>query len=102
MGSVYTFVANKILLTNYSDLTCGFKGFKKDAGLMLFRTLLCPSWSYDAEILYKAKRFNMKIAEIPAEWTNDSGTKVRLSTDIIRSFADLFKIRFQIDTLKNT
>ncbi len=94
LGSLYTSLANFILNTNHSDLTCGFKGFKKQTAIDLFANLECERWSYDAEILYKASLKRYKTTEIPVDWKNDFGTKVNLKTDILSSFIDLIKIRF--------
>ncbi len=93
MGKVFTFLSNLILGTNYSDFTCGFKCFRKDASFKIFSSQKIENWSYDSEILFLAKKYGFQIIEIPVRWINDPNTKVRLIKDTIGSFMGLLRIR---------
>ena len=93
MGKTYTYLANRILNLEFTDITCGLKGFKRESAKKIFRFLSSRTWSFDAEILYKAKQLNYKIAEIPTVWKNDQNSKVNLFSDSLKSFIDLIKIR---------
>ena len=55
------------------DHNCGFKAFKKKAILELIKDAgydktFIRGWFWDAEILIRAQRKRMKIAEIPVRW----------------------------------
>lgn len=95
LGEGYTFFARFITGVKVSDFTCGFKCFSKEARKRIFQAVTTERWSYDAEILYLAKKIGFKIKEVPVIWRNDRDTKVRLRQDIWRSFLDLLKIRFK-------
>lgn len=94
MGKIYTRLSNWILGLSTSDFTCGFKGFRREAGRELFSRQKLKNWSFDAEILYLANLKDYQILEIPVHWRNDERTKVRLWRDVIGSFLGLIQIRF--------
>ncbi len=93
LGKGFTFLSNMLLVEGVSDFTCGFKGFKKEAGQDIFRRQLIQNWSFDAEILFLAKKLGYKIKEIPVTWFDAEGSKVRLSRDIIGSLNGILRIR---------
>lgn len=94
MGSVYTKLANIMTGAHVSDFTCGFKCFDATSAHEIFSRSCIARWSYDAEILFLARKLGFEIVEIPVVWNNDGATRVRLWKDIPRSFFDLFLIRF--------
>lgn len=94
LGKGFTKIAQMSLGLNFSDFTCGFKCFSKNATLEIFKRQKISRWGFDPEILFIAKKLGFKIKEIPVTWRNDSETKVRLPHDIISSLADLVKIRY--------
>lgn len=95
LGEGYTMLARFITGVKVSDFTCGFKCFSRQAREKVFREAAINRWSYDAEILFLAKKSGFKICEVPVVWRNDRDTRVRLGKDILGSFIDLIKIRFR-------
>jgi len=97
MGKVFTFLSNKILFSgqNISDVSCGFKAFKKEVAHTLFAKQKLEDWSFDAEILYMAKKHNYRVIEVPVTWTDDPNTKVKPIRAALVAFVGLFKIRFR-------
>jgi dolichyl-phosphate beta-glucosyltransferase len=98
MGKVYVYLTNFILATKYSDITCGFKAFSYAAATTLFSKLTCYRWSFDAEILFLAKKNKLRVVEIPVIWKNDFNSKVRLTKDVLTSFIELILIRWRAFT----
>lgn len=93
LGRQFTNLTNWWLKTKVSDATCGFKLMKTSVAKKLFKLQQIKRWSYDAEILYLAKKLNFSVKEIPIIWKNDAKTKVNLFKDIIRSIVDLIRIK---------
>lgn len=93
MGRVFTWLSNLFLGTEFSGFTCGFKCFSKKAKERIFSLQKITNWSYDAEILFLAKKLGYRIKEIPIVWRNDPTTKVNLFRDTIVSFIGLIRIR---------
>lgn len=94
MGEFYTFLANVLIAPGITDFTCGFKCFSKKAAQEVFSRLKTNRWSWDAEVIYLAKKMNLEIREVPVKWADDPRTKVDLVKDSLGSFIDLLKIRF--------
>ena len=93
MGGVFTRLSNWILALQHSDLTCGFKGFRREIAKELFSRQRLDNWSFDSEILYLAKIKGYRVSEVPVTWRDDAATKVRLSRDVVASFLGLLFIR---------
>lgn len=93
LGKGYTWLANQVTGTWVSDFTCGFKAFRLKAAQEIFPRQRLKGWSFDAEVLFLAKKLGLRIGEVPVQWRNDPDTKVRLIRDVIGSFAGLILIR---------
>lgn len=91
-GLGFTRLSNLMLGTSYSDFTCGFKCFRRDASKEIFGRQLIDNWSYDAEILFLARRLGYAVTEVPVRWLDSANSKVRLLRDIVTSFYGLLKI----------
>lgn len=91
-GRGFTSLSNLLLGTSFTDFTCGFKCFRRDAAREVFGRQLIDNWSYDAEILYLSRRMGYPVLEIPVRWQDAPNSKVRLLRDIATSFYGLLKI----------
>lgn len=94
MGCRFTQLSNLILGINHSDFTCGFKMLKTPVAKELFSLQKLNSWTFDAEILFLAKKLGYKVKELPVDWSDVKGSKVKFPKDLIQSFIDLLKIRY--------
>lgn len=95
MGYIYTKIASIITGVTISDFTCGFKCLSRKAAREIFSRAAVDRWSFDAEVLFLAKRLNFKIAEVPVTWRHETGSAVRVFKDMWRSLADLVLIRWR-------
>jgi len=93
LGHGFTQIANFILGLHHSDLTCGFKGFKRSVAQDLFRCQKLNRWAFDPEILFLAQKLHYRIHEFPVTWANDPHTKVNLINDLPQSLLSLLYIR---------
>jgi len=93
LGDIFTKLSNLICATGVSDVTCGFKGFRRVIAKKLFALSRINRWVFDSEILFLAQKNKLKIQELPATWTNQRGSKVRFS-DVFTSLFELVKIRW--------
>jgi dolichyl-phosphate beta-glucosyltransferase len=95
LGRGYLFVARALLGIPVSDVTCGFKGFKRRVAVDLFRGARCRRWGFDAEILHLAARAGYEMAEVPVTWRDGSGSRVRIPLDVLRSVKELLAVRWR-------
>lgn len=93
LGSVFTALVRAVI-ADVSDATCGFKAFRAEAGKELFSKIRVYDWSFDAELLFLARRAGHRITEVPVEWHDETGTKVRLARDVLGSLLGLARIRW--------
>lgn len=87
-------VATKIGLgLDVADTQCGFKLFHRDAALALFGSQRIDGFSFDAEILFLAKRLGYRVAELPVQWVDAPGSTVRPLKTAIAFLLDIVRIR---------
>ncbi len=94
LGKVFTWLSDLLATRDISDVTCGFKAFRREAAHDLFRRGRLDDFSFDAEILYLAQRRGYRIMEVPVTWHDERGTKVRIGRDAVRALRGLFRIRW--------
>ena len=93
LGKAFTWLTNVIATPGISDVTCGFKCFSDHAAQALFSRSVIDDWSFDAEVLFIAQRLGYPLKEVPVNWHDEPGTKVRLWKDAVRSLIGLLTIR---------
>lgn len=95
LGEIYVGLTKLIMRTSVSDFNCGFKLFSAYSAQKLFSIQKMDRWSFDAEILFLARTMGFSVKEVPVRWAHRQKTsKVKPLTDGLRSFRDLFLIRF--------
>ncbi len=94
LGEVFRQFTLRLFTPTLSDITCGFKAFSASAAQKVFAPSVIERWSFDAEILFLALRYGMRVAEVPVTWRNNPETKVRLAVDLPRSLLELLRIRW--------
>jgi len=92
-GRLFTLLSNVICAVGVLDVTCGLKGFTREAAKSLFSLQRIHRWVFDTEIVFLARKKGMSVYEMPVSWVNKSGSKVR-PWDSVASLVDLFRIRW--------
>lgn len=92
-GYSFTVLTNAILQVGASDFTCGFKLFRREAARKIFAKQLINRWTFDAETLFLAKKYEFEVKEMPVIWKHGEGSKVKFPQDLIESFFALLQIR---------
>lgn len=73
-----------------SDTQCGFKLFERSVARNLFSVSTINGYGFDLELLFVAQQRGYRIAEVPVNWTDQPGSKMRLFRDsiaIVREFS---------------
>jgi dolichyl-phosphate beta-glucosyltransferase len=94
LGRLFNFVLRMILGVKYKDTQCGFKAFTRNAADVIFPRQQIERWGFDPEILYLAKKFHLKIAEVPVEWAHDDRSKINPVVDGIKMATELLRVRW--------
>lgn len=92
---LYTWIQNHYLGLSYPDTQCGFKLFTRSAAQWLFARQRLDSVIFDPEILWLAKRHDLKTAQFPVIWTHQEDSRIQY--DNLRKslfiFQELFRIK---------
>jgi len=64
-----TWILNRIYSSCYSDIHCGMRGLTREALARI--DLKSQSWEYASEMVLKAARLNLRIAEVPVKFYKD-------------------------------
>lgn len=93
-----------ILGLPFSDTQCGFKAFnrksiekiipkiKKEWGVVHFKGGAVNA-GFDVELLYLAKKYGFKIAEVDVEWNYVDTERVQVIKDALAAIYDMLRIR---------
>jgi dolichyl-phosphate beta-glucosyltransferase len=81
-------------LPGIQDTQCGFKFFRREVALDLFRRQRIDGYMFDVEILYLACRASYRIGQVPVRWRDDGDSRLVLLRGNIRNVFDVLKIRF--------
>lgn len=65
------------------DTQCGFKLFERSVARDLFSVSTINGYGFDLELLFVAQQRGYRIEEVPVNWTDQPGSKVRLFRDSI-------------------
>ena len=93
-GRIFNIALRVILGLSYSDTQCGFKAFTRRAAQSIFAQQKIERWGFDPELLFLAKRFGIKVAEIPVEWGHSEGSRISYFRDGVRMFEEMLKVRW--------
>jgi glycosyltransferase involved in cell wall biosynthesis len=99
-GRIFNFALRLILGLPYRDTQCGFKAFNRRAALAIFPLQHIERWGFDPEILFLARKFGMRVQEIPVQWAHSEGTRINPLRDGIRMFVEILRIRWNSMTGK--
>ncbi|WP_447986560.1 dolichyl-phosphate beta-glucosyltransferase [Nitrospira sp. Nam74] len=92
-GNLFNQVAQHLGLAGITDTQCGFKLFQKRVAEDLCSVARIDGYGLDLELLYIARCRNYRIAEVPINWTDQPGSKVRVFRDGIGMFRELLAVR---------
>ncbi|MBJ6108866.1 glycosyltransferase family 2 protein [Hymenobacter sp. BT523] len=88
-------VVQRVLLPGVADTHCGFKAFTAAAAERIFGACTVNGWSFDLEVLARARAFGFRIQEVPVRWENDERSKAHLR-QLPREFQQVYRLRQQL------
>jgi dolichyl-phosphate beta-glucosyltransferase len=93
MGRVFNFLVRVLAVSGIQDTQCGFKMFTRQSAQLAFALQKLDGWSFDVEVLYIARRYNLRLIEIPIRWYYQNDSRVRPVQDTINMVRELLRIR---------
>lgn len=92
LGTVFNGIVRAGGITGITDTQCGFKLFERAVAQDLFSVSCVNGYGFDLELLYVAQRRGYRIAEVPVNWADQPGSKVRLMRDGLAMLRELMTI----------
>ena len=93
LGSLFNSVVQRRGIKGIADTQCGFKLFRKTIAEDLFAVSSIDGYGFDLELLYVAQQRGYKIAEVPVNWSDQPGSKVRVLRDGFAMLGELKAIK---------
>ena len=93
-GRIFNLLLRMILGLRYKDTQCGFKAFTQRAVQLIFPPQQIERWGFDPELLFLARKFGLKVEEVPVAWAHREGTTIHPLRDGIRMFVEMLKVRW--------
>lgn len=93
LGNLFNGVIQRLGLAGITDTQCGFKLFPAAVAADLFAVSQIDGYGFDLELLYVARQRGYRIAEVPINWTDQPGSKVRVWRDGWRMFREMLAVR---------
>lgn len=93
LGGLFNSAVQQSGIRGISDTQCGFKLFHRAVAEDLFRVSTIDGYGFDLELLYVAQRRGYQIAEVPVNWSDQPGSKVRVLRDGLAMLRELAAIR---------
>jgi len=75
------------------DTQCGFKAFRADVARPLFAALTVGGFGFDVELLYLARRWELRLERMPVVMTARAGGSVSVLRHSARMARDVWRIR---------
>ena len=93
MGRTFNRVVRVLTGLPYRDTQCGFKLWRTEVVRPLLHKLSIDGFAWDVELILRARRAGLSLAELPVAWNNVEGSKVAMVSDPLRMLRDLVRIR---------
>jgi dolichyl-phosphate beta-glucosyltransferase len=86
-------IVQNVLRIGVLDTQCGFKLYSREAADKLILAQTIMGFSFDLEHLYLARKYGLRVAEVPVQWIDAPGSKVDTRKEAQRFIKDLLKIK---------
>lgn len=94
VGRLFSGVVRIIGIRGIVDTQCGFKMFRVKTARSLFLRQKIDGFAFDVEILYLCNCLSYPVAEVPINWFDQDGSKVRLVRDGFSMLRDVCRVRW--------
>ena len=99
-GRIFNGLNRIVLGLQFKDTQCGFKAFTRRAAQMILPLQRIERWGFDPEILFLARKFGLRVQEVPVRWGHSGGTRINPVIDGARMFQEMLRIRWYDVTRK--
>jgi len=95
MGKAFNRLVRLFVLKGYPDTQCGFKAFRREAAMSVFRPLRTAGFGFDVEALVRCRDLGLRVAQLPVVWSDSRPSRLRILRGSWGMLRDLWRIRKQ-------
>jgi glycosyltransferase involved in cell wall biosynthesis len=92
-GRVFNLIVRLATGLPFWDTQCGFKAFRLDVFRPILDAAKTDGFGFDVELLYLARKANLRMREIPVRWNHNEGSKVSFARDSVRMLREIVALR---------
>lgn len=92
-GRVFNLIVRLATGLPFWDTQCGFKAFQLEKFRPILQRAQTDGFGFDVELLYLARKANLRLREIPVRWNHYEGSKVSVLRDSIRMVREVAALR---------
>lgn len=93
VGRTFAGVVSLLAVRGFRDTQCGFKLFRSEAARRLFAPLRTVGFAFDVEVLLRARRLGLRVAEVPVRWVNSPDSRIHPVRDSGRMLVEILRMR---------
>ncbi len=101
-GRIFATAVSLLCKLPVYDSQCGFKLFKSNFLAQIRDQAESNRFAFDVELILLLELAGARLHEIPIDWADQAGSKVRFSRDIPAMLFDVWKTSRRIDSGKNS
>lgn len=94
ISRAYMLILRLALGAGFTDAQCGFKAVRASLARELVNVVEDNGWFFDTELLILAQRRGLRLHEVPADWTDDPDSRVRIVSTAIEDLKGVWRLRF--------
>jgi len=87
-GRLFNLALRLAGVTRFADTQCGFKAFRREAAREIFSRVHQDGFGFDVEALAIAEALGFRVTELPVEWSDAPGSKLRPLRDGVSALCD--------------
>lgn len=93
VGRTFNLVIGILAIRGFRDTQCGFKLLRTEPAREIFKALRTERFAFDVEVLLRARRLGLNIAEVPVRWKNAPDSRVHVLRDSARMLLEVLRMR---------
>jgi len=92
-GRVFNLIVRLATGLPFWDTQCGFKAFRLEVFRPILEMARTDGFGFDVDLLYLARKANLRMREIPVRWNHCEGSKVSFARDSVRMLREIAALR---------
>ncbi len=93
MSRIFNAYVRRLFGLKVTDTQCGAKVVSREVLTAIIPSVGTTQWAFDVEVLFQIRRAGYPIREVPTEWNDVSGSKVKIFRSSIEMTFALLRLR---------